>query len=242
MLAQGNQKRSVPRDQKIKKQTMLKSSEVYEKTGSRHSVSQESFYGIIAGFTCYGLIGSAVAAQLTMQSGFIPGLWVIIILGLIVPVVGIFIASLSDNWFFSFIGYNMVLVPFGIILAPVLRQYDPDIIRNACALTAAITFVMGLAGTIFPQVFSKIGTALFFSLGSLLLVRIAGIFIPQLNDLTIIDYIAAGIFSLYIGYDMYRASIVERTMDNAVDIALSLYLDIINLFLEILKIMGKDDD
>jgi FtsH-binding integral membrane protein len=71
-------------------------------------------------------------------------------------------------------------------------------------------------------------------------VRIGGLFVPELNNIGIIDYIAAGIFSLYIGYDMYRASVIERNIDNAVDVALSLYLDIINLFLEILKILGKN--
>lgn len=226
----------------IKNQTMLKSTEVFEKTGDFHSVSQQTFYGMVSGFTIYGLAGSAVAAHLANQYGFVPGWMSIIILGLVAPISGIIIASASSNWFVSFIGYNLVLVPFGLILGPVLNKYDADVVRNACALTATITFVMGLAGTLLPNIFSKIGSALFFSLCSLLLVRIAGIFIPQLNELGIIDYIAAGIFSLYIGYDMYRASVVERNLDNAVDIALSLYLDIVNLFLEILKITGDGND
>ncbi len=221
---------------------MLKSTEVFEKTGDFHSVSKQTFYGMVSGFTIYGLIGSAVAAHLANQSGFVPGWVSVVILGLIAPIIGIIIASVSNNWFISFIGYNLVLVPLGIILGPVLNRYHADVVQNACALTAVITFAMGLAGTLLPNIFSKLGSALFFSLCSLLLVRIAGIFIPELNALSIIDYIAAGIFSLYIGYDMYRASVVERNMDNAIDIALSLYLDIVNLFLEILKITGDGDD
>jgi len=58
----------------------------------------------------------------------------------------------------------------------------------------------------------------------------------------IIDYISAGIFSLYIGYDMHRAHSIPKTLDNAIDVSLSLYLDIINLFLNLLSILQSDSD
>ena len=50
---------------------------------------------------------------------------------------------------------------------------------------------------------------------------------------------AAAIFSLYIGYDMYRAQRYPKTADNAVDCAVDIYLDIINLFLRLLRILGR---
>jgi FtsH-binding integral membrane protein len=217
-------------------------SKVYKNTGNNHSVSLQTFYGMIAGFVCYGLFGTAIVAHLAIKAGYQLGWPSLIVFGLVIPIIGIIIAGFSKNWFVSFIGYNMVLIPFGVILAPVVNSYSADVIRNAFAVTAIITFLMGLAGTIFPNVFSRLGPALFLSLSMLVLVRIAGLFIPELNNMSIIDYIAAGIFSLYIGYDMYRASVVERTWDNAVDIALSLYLDIINLFLQLLKILGNSRD
>ena len=46
------------------------------------------------------------------------------------------------------------------------------------------------------------------------------------------------IFSLYIGYDWARANTCARTVDNAIDLSASLYLDIINLFLRIVAIMS----
>jgi FtsH-binding integral membrane protein len=218
----------------------MTSDSVYSNTGNDHTMDLSGFYGLISAFTIYGLLGSALSAHLANQAGYVPTLWSILILGLAIPIIGIVVAHKSTNWLVSFVGYNMVLVPFGIILAPVLQKYDADVVRNACLLTAGITFIMGLAGTIFPNVFSRLGSALFLSLTCLVLVRIGGLFVPELNNIGIIDYIAAGIFSLYIGYDMYRASVIERNIDNAVDVALSLYLDIINLFLEILKILGKN--
>ena len=56
------------------------------------------------------------------------------------------------------------------------------------------------------------------------------------------DWIAAGLFSLYIGYDVYRSQQFAKTVDNAVDCALDIYLDIANLFIRLLSIMGKKRD
>ena len=58
---------------------------------------------------------------------------------------------------------------------------------------------------------------------------------------SIIHYLAAGPFAPYIGYDMWRASEIPATLDNAVDVSVSLYLDILNLFLWILPILAKKD-
>ena len=53
------------------------------------------------------------------------------------------------------------------------------------------------------------------------------------------DWIVAAIFCGYIGVDWGRANRIERTLDNAVDSAASLYLDIINLFLRVLRILSR---
>jgi FtsH-binding integral membrane protein len=109
-------------------------------------------------------------------------------------------------------------------------------------MTALVTAVMGATGLMFPNFYRSIGGALFGALLALVVVSFARSFIPAIQGVGIIDYISAGIFSLYIGYDMYRASEIPATLDNAVDVAVSLYLDILNLFLDLLRIMGKSDD
>ena len=212
---------------------------VFERRG-RDSVSAQSFYGVLAISLIWGLGATAIVAHKIAEMNYMPGLIEILVMGLAIPIVGIIIAVKSDNPIISFIGYNLIVFPFGVILGPVLNQYSPDVIRNAFGMTALITFVMGLAGTLFPAFFARLGAVLFFSLFCLVLVRVAQIFIPAL-DLTVIDYIAAGIFSLYIGYDMHRANSMPKTLDNAIDIAVDLYLDIVNLVLHILRIMGKKD-
>ena len=214
----------------------MTNSSVYEKTGDSHTISLHSFYAMTIGFVCYGLVISGLAAYYAIQWEFAPVGWNIVLIGFMLPLFGIYISRKSSHWFWSFVGYNMVVIPFGFLLGPLVKEYNPTIIRNVCMLTAGITLVMGFAGTSFPQVFSDMGRALFLSLLFLLAIRIIALFVPQLNELSIIDYAAAGLFSLYIGYDMYRTSIVERNTDNAVQVALSLYLDVLNLFTTLLRI------
>ena len=208
------------------------------------TISAQTFYLVMAVTLFWGLLGTAALAYYAIKIGFMTTYvpcspWIILIgLGLVIPIIGIIIAVKSNNAFISFIGYNLIVVPFGFLLGPVVNQYQPDSVMHVFGVTAGIAIFMGFMGTIFPNFFSKIGHALLLALSGLVLVMIAQLFIPELR-LGVIDYIGAGIFSLYIGYDMYRANAMPKTMDNAVDICVDLYLDIINLFLFLLKIMGK---
>ncbi len=213
---------------------------VFDRNG-RDTISATGFYAILTLSLFWGLVGTAITAHISTKMGYIPSIWEFLFLGLVIPIVGTVIAVKSNNPLLSFIGYNMVLIPFGVILAPALNQYSSDVIRNAFGLTAGITLLMGFCGTVFPNVFKNMGSALFLALGGLVIVRIAQIFIPGL-DLGIIDYAAVGIFSLYIGFDMYRANTVPKTINNAIDVSLALYLDILNLFLTLIRILGKSDD
>jgi FtsH-binding integral membrane protein len=165
----------------------------------------------------------------------------LILLGFVLPIAGCFMA-MSDNFGISFIGYNMITIPFGLILGPVINQYAPDVVQNAVLLTAMITGIMGFAGISYPKFFRSIGSALFVALIGLVVVRLIAIFVPALYSFGIIDYVAAGIFSLYIGYDMFRATEATRSVGSALKIAVSLYLDIINLFMSLLSIFGNDND
>ncbi len=210
---------------------------VFDREGN-DTISANGFYAIIAIVLAWGLGLTAYLANYAIEIGFMPSGWLVLVIGLAIPIAGIFVAIKSDNPIISFIGYNMIVVPFGFLLGPVVNHYSPDVVRNAMGMTAGIAILMGILGTLFPNFFSKIGGVLFIALLSLLGVRILQLFFPSL-DFTWIDYLAAGLFSLYIGYDMYRANTMQKTVDNAVDICVDLYLDIINLFLNILKIMGK---
>ena len=137
---------------------------------------------------------------------------------------GVFLAHRSDRPAISFLGYNLIVIPMGLTvgMAVVMGGYNPSVVWHAVITTAGVTVIMVAAGLLFPQFFAKIGSILFFGLIGVLLGFL--------------------VFSLYIGYDVYRSQQFPRTVDNAIDCAIDIYLDIINLFLDLLRIFGKSND
>ena len=205
-------------------------------------MTRSAFYFIIGCVLSWGFVATCIVSQMTAD--WHPGLWEFLGVGLVLPIVGI-VMSVSLSASVSFIGFNLVVIPLSAILGPMLSHYEiaqPGIVTQAATLTACIASVMALSGLMFPRFYESIGGALFGALSALVVVSILSLFIPALAAFTIIHYIAAGIFALYIGFDMYRASEIPATLDNAVDVSISLYLDLINLFIRILSILGNSDN
>lgn len=216
-------------------------SKVWEGSGE-DSMSRRSFYFSLGCILTWGFFMTFIMSQETAT--WHPNILTFLFVGLVLPFTGICLSAFSSVAVISFIGFNLVVIPFGAILGPVLAHYElaqPDVVTRAALATTMVTGLMGLSGLMFPQFYSRIGGALFMTLLCLLGVRILQLFIPDLQDMGLVDYVAAGLFSLYIGYDMWRASEIPANLDNAVDVAVSLYLDILNLFLNLLKIIGSDD-
>lgn len=141
----------------------------------------------------------------------------------------------------SFIGYNLIAVPVGLVLCVALQGYYVDTIRTAALVTAIITLSFMIAATVFPGFFLRMGRVLFFALLVLIVGEIVSLLFFRGTGAAY-AWLGAGIFSLYIGYDWARANTCARTVDNAIDLSASLYLDIINLFLRVLSIMGRRRD
>jgi len=151
---------------------------------------------------------------------------------------GIYLFNKSDNPAISFVGYNFVVVPFGLIINLVVSQYNPDIVLEAIRVTGLVTFVMMLLGSMYPAFFNKIIGGLTVALISVIIVELIMVFVFNTHH-TIIDWVVVVIFCGYIGYDWARANAIPKTYDNAIDSAAALYMDIINLFLRILRILGR---
>ena len=157
----------------------------------------------------------------------------------VVAIIGIFMSEFSDNPIVSFIGYNLVVLPIGIVLSISLEDYYVSSIVQAFILTALITLLMIIISSIKPEIFESMGSTLFICLSGVIVIELimmfAGIVTPQWWD-----WLVALLFCGYIGYDWSKAQEKRKTLDNAVDSAVDLYLDIINLFVRLLG--SKDDD
>jgi FtsH-binding integral membrane protein len=208
-----------------------------ESSGQRISAN---VYNLIIGLVlCWGFLVNAVMVKTISYESIASISPFIFFIGYFASCFfGVFLYSKSDNPLISFIGYNFVVVPFGLIINLVVHHYDPSIVLDAIQVTGAVTAVMMVLGSIFPRFFERIAGALGIALFAVIIVELVEVFIFKTHH-GIIDWIVVVIFCGYIGYDWGRANRIPKTVDNAVDSAASLYMDIINLFLRILRIMGR---
>lgn len=217
---------------------------VWDRNGA-DSLSRRAFLGLIGGLTFYGLALNAVLATWAMQVHFQPGLVLMLVLAIGLPLAGIFLASRARSVPVALLGYHLLLVPMGLILGPILSVYinigGMAIVTRALTLTGCTVGVMTLLGLSYPNIFAKLGGVLFASLMALVVLRLISFFVPSLAAAGWVDWLAAGIFTLYIGYDCHRAMSIPATGRNSVDVAISLYLDIYNLFLTILRLLSRRD-
>ncbi len=138
----------------------------------------------------------------------------------------------------SFIGYTMIAAPIGIVLCMSVQGVPLDTVKSAVLITAVVTLSFMIAATLFPNFFLSLGRVLFFSLLFMILGSLLSLLLFGRHTGMLYEWICAALFSLFIGYDWARANTCARTLHNAIDLSASLYLDIVNLFLRILRILN----
>lgn len=206
-------------------------------------ISERAYNLTMGGTVFYGLILNIIMCALfgDMTAGINP---VIFLLAYFVCcIAGIAMSTKSNHPLVSFLGCNLVVVPVGMVLSSCITEaggLSSDIIIQAFAITTGISTVMILLSIAYPSFFSKLGGILLASLFGLIIVEIVFLLlrIPQIAT----AWFGAVLFSLYIGYDFWKAQQYPRTIDNAIDCAMDIYLDVINLFLKILRILGSKKD
>lgn len=202
----------------------------------------------LGGSVMYGLILNIVicitlGSRLTVAVYKDPLIAIYLFIGYIVcSIVGVMMSSKSKSPVISFIGYNLVAVPIGLVLSLTVNAYVAsgagDIVVQAIVYTAIISGCMIVLSIAFPNFFSGIGKLLLGCLIGLIIAGLVSIFLFP-GAYNIITWVGAVVFALYIGYDYWRAQQFPKTLDNAIDCSLDIYLDIINLFIRILRILGS---
>jgi len=153
-------------------------------------------------------------------------------------IVGVSLFNRATHPALSFVGYNLVVIPFGFILNLLIHRYNPAIVLDAIRITALVTLGMMVLGSLFPRFFQRIYRTLGLALLIVIGVRLIEIFVFH-TEYGIIDWAIVLIFCGYIGYDWGRANRIPKTVDNAIGSAAALYIDIVNLFARILRIRGR---
>ena len=211
-------------------------------SGEADRLSSRSFNLVLTGLLVYGLLLNAVmvyyfANPLMHMLAGMSG-WVVLLLYLVPTFIGVFMAAKSSNPFVSFIGYNLVVLPIGVLLALIIPGLPAEIVTKAMTLTAMVTATMMLISALKPEFFLGLGRTLFVALIIGIVVELLATFLFGYRG-ELFDWFFVILFSGYIGYDVAKSQAYPKTLDNAVDSALDIYLDVINLFIRLLAILSK---
>lgn len=213
------------------------------------------FYAKVYSFVGLGIALSAIVSALmltTFQDLLVQlmlnaRIW-LIVTGIVEVALVIFASGLaaknSPATLPMFLLYSVVN---GFSLSFIVSLYLPGTVLTAFISSAALFFVMAIIGVVVKKDLSGIGRALIAALFGLILAMVVNIFLNSGIMDYIISIVMVIVFAGLIAWDNQKIRYVYEESDGqvatgwAVALALSLYLDFINLFLSFLRIFGSDD-
>lgn len=133
----------------------------------------------------------------------------------------------------------------GLTFSTIFVAYRLDSIIMVFGITSLMFAIMAIVGTFTKIDLSKLGTILLMGLIGIIIASIINMFLGSTTlDLGII-IIGIIIFTLYIAYDVQKIKYIAQTMEEdkaAIICAFNLYLDFINLFIKLIRLLGKSRD
>jgi len=127
----------------------------------------------------------------------------------------------------------------GLILDVYIARGLGAVVLNAAGTTAAITLAAGAYGYTTKRDLSNLGGFLFVGLIGVIVASLVGIFVQLPLLYVAISAVAAVLFTGFLVFDLNRVSRSRgATEGQAILLAVSVYLDILNLFLALLRLFG----
>ena len=134
----------------------------------------------------------------------------------------------------------------GMSLAPVMLIYTASSMTRVFLITAGTFGAMSLYGYTTSKDLTGVGSFMIMGLWGVIIASIVNIFLKSPAMYYVLSYISVAIFVGLTAYDTQKIRSFYRSVDaedtitrKAVAGALELYLDFINLFLSLLRIMGN---
>ena len=200
------------------------------------AVSTAGLLGQVLGITGIGFLITACGAY--VFRGVAPGV------GLIAMIVGFVLLfvmqAVRRNQQTALLLFYAFTFLWGIGLAPTINHYvtriGPDVVVDAAATTALGMTCLGLIAYTFSFDWRRLSSFAFGALIALLVVGLVSIFFHFIAPATY-DWLVLGVFALLTLIDFAR---IRAGGDGftAVDLAISIYLDAINIFLALLELIG----
>ena len=135
----------------------------------------------------------------------------------------------------------------GFTLSFVVAFYTPGTVLSAFVSSALLFFVMAVIGIFIKKDLSGVGRALMAALVGLIIAMVVNLFLANSFFDYMISIAMVLVFSGLLAWDnqkiryVYEQSRGQVATGWIISMALSIYLDFINLFLSILRIFGRND-
>lgn len=131
----------------------------------------------------------------------------------------------------------------GFMLGAILEAYIAaglgNLVLSAAAATGAVATVAGFVGYTTKRNLTRLGPALFIALIALLVAIVIGFFVHLALLQMVISAAGAVIFTLFLVVDLNRIARTEApSQGTVIMLAVAVYLDILNLFLFLLSLLG----
>lgn len=132
----------------------------------------------------------------------------------------------------------------GLTFSTIFVVYALESIMSVFLIAACIFGVFALIGYFTKADLTKLGTYLLMGLIGIILCVFVNIFLGNNTFDIVISIISIIVFLGFTAYDMQKIKALEYEMEEdnvAIYGALQLYLDFINIFLDLLRLFGRDD-
>ncbi len=134
----------------------------------------------------------------------------------------------------------------GLTFATIFLSYEITSILFIFGVTAGVMLVFGLLGYYTKIDLTKISTFLFMTLIGVIILTVVNVFIGSETFDLVLTIISLILFMIYIAYDIHvikrKMYAVENEDTLAIYGALQLYVDFINIFLDLLSLFGNNRD
>jgi len=143
------------------------------------------------------------------------------------------------NLILTFAFATLVGFMVGAILEAYLAAGLGNLVLAAAGATGAVSTIAGFVGYTTKRNLTRLGPALFIALLALIVAIVIGFFVHLAALQMLISAAGAVIFTLFLIVDLNRVARTEAASQGTVImLAVSVYLDILNLFLFLLSLLG----
>jgi FtsH-binding integral membrane protein len=211
--------------------------------------------GLVIAFGVAYFVGSQAQLAVATWSGvgrpnsilFQPAIIIISLIAYLVLAFTITPIIMRANTAIGALAYLLFTALFGFMIASIFVVYSDQTIALSFVSTAGMFAAMSIVGYTTKTDLSRFGSLLMMALIGLIIATIVNVFVQSSALFMIINYIGVLVFVALIAYDTqwiknHAAEVANTTGDAVARIALvgavHLFVDFMNLFLFILRILG----